>query len=176
VKRTQKPLLKFTHGNKAAPFSFIAARGSHGAKEVAPPKPTTGTGDNLVFSVPSPSCPPALSPHAKRLKSPRKPNEWTRPAINSIALDNPPPTRTGLEWSVAVPSPSSPLELSPHAHSVPFSSKASAWKPPVENETTGAVSADTGCGIPLPRLEQRIVRDNVDLKRSAWVGIFYFWQ
>src|SRR5262249_54568136 len=95
----------------------------------------TWTGVKRLVLVPSPSCPLPLAPQLQTVPSVFSARLWLPPAaISVIDVKKPVPpcplTCTGdVRW-VVVLSPSLPLPLFPHAHTVPSDLSARACKSP----------------------------------------------
>src|SRR5207253_7398380 len=112
-------------------------------------------------AVPSPSSPDALLPQASTVPLDFPAMLKASPAaIATTPLNGPSPlTCTGAGWSVgAVPSPSWPEALLPHASTVPSDLRAKLWEPPAAMATTPLPEprpeTDTGVSwsmmVPLP--------------------------
>src|SRR5437867_3004851 len=104
------------------------------------PRPCTATGLLWLFGAfPLPSSPDALLPHARTWPSAFSAMACDPPAATAITpLPGPSPfTSTGVDRSFgAVPSPSSPDALLPHARTWPFDLRAKANEPPAATATT----------------------------------------
>ena len=78
----------------------------------------TRTGDGCFATLPLPSCPRPLRPHAQTDPLADTARQWSRPAITSVTFATP-GTTAGVVREAYVPLPSWPYPLLPHAHTMP---------------------------------------------------------
>src|ERR1051325_6512378 len=107
----------------------------------------TGTAENRLMFVPSPTSPTTLKPQLSTLPvlvriTPLKPSDRTAPLAT-------PTTGTGtFDWVMLVsPLPSSPLTLRPQQEAVPEENRAQLMSPPPAPPLTAVVSPGTGAGV-----------------------------
>src|SRR5262245_29060653 len=98
--------------------------------------PVTCSGVRWPASVPSPSCPEALPPHAHTdviavIPLVRVARDASNPAEMLVTWDRP-VTWTGISLLAVVPSPSWPEALPPQAQTVPSERSARLNMPPAE--------------------------------------------
>jgi hypothetical protein len=80
---------------------------------VPPALVLTRTGDGCFATLPLPSCPSPLRPHAHTDPLALTARQWSRPAITSITFATP-GTTAGVVRAACVPFPSWPYALLPH--------------------------------------------------------------
>src|SRR6266704_3341704 len=110
--------------------------------------PLTRSGVVWLVSVPSPSCPELLPPHAKTevvVPPGRVAREESAPAEMAVTWDKP-ATLTGTELLTVVPLPSWPSWLAPQARTVPSERSARLKRKPAETLVT-PVSPATWTGV-----------------------------